>query len=345
MQIFPAIDLIDGQAVRLVRGDYEQKTVYGAEPVVTAKRFCAAGATALHVVDLDGAKSGAADNFKTVCELIEQSGMDIEIGGGIRDLNMVETYLSAGAWRVILGSAAVDRPRFSAKSAGDLRRKDRRRRGREWTGASPSRGWLDDGGVSCEEFCAKLESLGAWRRSSAPTSPATGCSAARIWNFIDKLTTEFPKLSFIASGGVSTDSDIATLKAIGLVRRNRRQGAVHRRARPCARDFDCRGGLKAMLAKRIIPCLDVQRRPRRQGRQLRGPVRRVLTRWSWRAITTDGGADELVFYDITASAEDRALFTDILNRRRARASSFRLTVGGGINYARGFRPRAQMRRG
>ena len=184
MQIFPAIDLIDGQAVRLVRGDYEQKTVYGAEPVVTAKRFCAAGATALHVVDLDGAKSGAADNFRTVCELIEQSGMDIEIGGGIRDLNMVETYLSAGAWRVILGSAAVDDPDFLPKSAGDLRRKDRRRRGREWRARHDARlarrrrrflrGVLREAGIA-------RRGRGHLHRHL----PRRDARRHRIWNFIE----------------------------------------------------------------------------------------------------------------------------------------------------------------
>ena len=214
MQIFPAIDLIDGQAVRLVRGDYEQKTVYGAEPVVTAQRFCAAGATALHVVDLDGAKSGAADNFRTVCELIEQSGMDIEIGGGIRDLNMVETYLSAGAWRVILGSAAVDDPDFLQKALETYGEKIAVgvdvKNGRVMT-----HGWLDDGGVSCEEFCAKLEALGAGAVICTDIS-RDGMLGGTNLELYRKLTKEFPKLSFVASGGVSTDSDIETLKAIGL---------------------------------------------------------------------------------------------------------------------------------
>ena len=206
MQIFPAIDLIDGQAVRLVRGDYEQKTVYGAEPVVTAKRFCAAGATALHVVDLDGAKSGAADNFRTVCELIEQSGMDIEIGGGIRDLNMVETYLSAGAWRVILGSAAVDDPDFLQKALETYGEKIAVgvdvKNGRVMT-----HGWLDDGGVSCEEFCAKLESLGAGAVICTDISRdgmLCGPSAA----FYADLQGRFPTVEITVSGGISSMSDI-----------------------------------------------------------------------------------------------------------------------------------------
>ena len=213
MQIFPAIDLIDGQAVRLVRGDYEQKTVYGAEPVVTAQRFCAAGATALHVVDLDGAKSGAADNFRTVCELIEQSGMDIEIGGGIRDLNMVETYLSAGAWRVILGSAAVDDPEFLQKAletygekiAVGVDIKD---------GFVAVKGWTETSASTCFDFCDKMKQIGV-RTLICTDISKDGAMQGTNRALYRELSARYD-MDIVASGGVSSIEDIRALRALDL---------------------------------------------------------------------------------------------------------------------------------
>ena len=140
--------------------------------------------------------------------------MDVEIGGGIRDLNMVETYLSAGAWRVILGSAAVDDPDFLQKALETYGEKIAV--GVDVNGGHVmTHGWLDDGGVSCEAFCAKLESLGAGAVICTDIS-RYGMLGGTNLELYRKLTKEFPKLSFVASGGVSTDSDIETLKTIGL---------------------------------------------------------------------------------------------------------------------------------
>ena len=113
MLVIPAIDLKDGQAVRLFKGDYQQKTVYSDHPEELAQTFEEAGAKLLHVVDLDGAKDGQAKNLETIKKIRKQTSMKIELGGGIRDLKTVQLYLEeVGIDRVILGTAALEDPEF-----------------------------------------------------------------------------------------------------------------------------------------------------------------------------------------------------------------------------------------
>ena len=107
MFIFPAIDLFEGKAVRLYKGDYAQMTVYNENPVSVAKDFAAAGTTHIHVVDLEGAKSGETPNLDTVSAIAQATGLFVEVGGGIRSMEVVDRYLGAGVSRVILGTAAV----------------------------------------------------------------------------------------------------------------------------------------------------------------------------------------------------------------------------------------------
>ena len=112
MLIYPAIDLFEGKAVRLFKGDYAQMTVYSDDPVSVAKKFKAAGASHIHLVDLEGAKGGTTPNLATVCAIKEQTGLFCEVGGGIRTMEVIERYLSAGVDRVILGTAAVTEEGF-----------------------------------------------------------------------------------------------------------------------------------------------------------------------------------------------------------------------------------------
>ena len=107
MIIFPAIDLYDGKAVRLYKGDYDKMTVYSENPPEIAADFKAKGATHMHIVDLEGAKNGDTPNFETVLAIKKTFGGFCEIGGGIRSMEVIERYLSAGVDRVILGTAAV----------------------------------------------------------------------------------------------------------------------------------------------------------------------------------------------------------------------------------------------
>ena len=112
MLILPAIDLYDGKAVRLFRGDYAQMTVYSDDPLSVARDFEAAGAEYVHMVDLAGAKDGTTPNFSTVAKIARETSLRVEIGGGIRSEETVRRYLDAGAARVILGTAAIENPDF-----------------------------------------------------------------------------------------------------------------------------------------------------------------------------------------------------------------------------------------
>ena len=212
MQIFPAIDLIDGQAVRLVRGDYEQKTVYGAEPVVTAKRFCAAGATALHVVDLDGAKSGAADNFKTVCELIEQSGMDVEIGGGIRSLETLKRLADAGAARMVLGTALVNDPELAHAAIAAVGG-ERLTAGIDAKGGEVAvSGWIEGSGVAASDLARAMGAAGFKHIVYTDIARDGMQTGIDVQAYVD-MANAFGN-PVIASGGVASLADIERLAPV-----------------------------------------------------------------------------------------------------------------------------------
>jgi len=119
MTIYPAIDLYEGKAVRLQRGDYEQMTVYSDDPVSVALGFKKAGATAIHIVDLEGARSGKPANFEIIKQIAAESGLFIQAGGGIRTTEIIEKYLKAGVKRVILGTAAVSKLGFLYEMVSD----------------------------------------------------------------------------------------------------------------------------------------------------------------------------------------------------------------------------------
>ena len=158
MKIFPAIDLLDGKAVRLKKGDYNEVTVYSDCPPEMAKTFKAAGAEWIHVVDLDGARDGSTANFATVSE-IAKVGLKVEIGGGIRSMETVQRYIDAGVSRVIIGTAAVSDPEFlknaiakyGEKIAVGVDIKD---------GMVAIKGWKEISALECFDFCEKLQREG-----------------------------------------------------------------------------------------------------------------------------------------------------------------------------------------
>ena len=135
MIIFPAIDLFKGQAVRLYKGDYAQLTVYDENPTNTAKKFISEGADHLHMVDLEGARDGGTPNFETVKEIVSATDMFVELGGGIRDMETVDRYLSIGVGRVILGTAAVTSEGFVERAV--------EKHGEKNSGRSGYQGWRD----------------------------------------------------------------------------------------------------------------------------------------------------------------------------------------------------------
>ena len=213
MNIFPAIDLIGGQAVRLVRGDYDQMTVYSNDPVSVAKGFAACGAKYLHVVDLEGARDGSTANFDTVKALIENSGLLVEIGGGIRSMDTVKKYVDAGAFRVILGTAAVTDPAFLDEALATYGDKiavgvDIR------DGFVAIKGWTEVSALTCFDFCESLQKKGVSTVICTDISKDGLLGGTNLSLYAD-MAKKFG-LNITASGGVSTVDDVSRLTEMGL---------------------------------------------------------------------------------------------------------------------------------
>ena len=213
MELFPAIDLIDGCAVRLVKGDYAQKTIYSENPAAVARSFAAAGAKYLHVVDLEGAKDGGTPNLETIRTIVKESGLLVEVGGGIRSEEVIKTYLDAGVFRVILGTAAVQNPAFleemvrkyGEKIAVGVDIKD---------GRVAIKGWTEVSEESCFAFCEKLQKIGVKTIICTDISKDGTLTGPNVE--YTKLLTEKTGLDVIASGGVSCMDDLARLHECGI---------------------------------------------------------------------------------------------------------------------------------
>ena len=213
MNIFPAIDLIGGCAVRLVRGDYDQKTVYNNDPPAVARGFEEAGARFLHVVDLDGARDGSLANFETVRRIIEGTNLFVEIGGGIRTMETVEAYVGAGASRVILGTAAVTDPQFLDEAV--RRFGDRIAVGVDIRdGYVAIRGWTESSGLDAFAFCEKMQTLGV-RTLICTDISKDGAMMGTNRELYRELAARF-SLQIVASGGVSSLEDVKALADLDL---------------------------------------------------------------------------------------------------------------------------------
>lgn len=212
MTIFPAIDIIGGRVVRLQMGDYNKKTVYSDNPSEVAKRFYDMGARYLHVVDLDGAKSKSTINFKTVESIIKSCPIKVEIGGGIRDEQSIERYISAGVMRVILGTVALTDPSFlncmidkyGNSIVVGLDIKDKR---------PAINGWLEYTDDDCFAVLKKLKDIGV------KTAICTDISKDGMLKGIDiefyKQLVLYSGMDIIASGGISSLDDIKSVMDIG----------------------------------------------------------------------------------------------------------------------------------
>lgn len=213
MYILPAIDLYDGKAVRLYKGDYENMTVYSNDPLSVAWNFQAAGAEYIHMVDLEGAKDGACPNFDVVASVAANTSLKVEIGGGIRSEETIRRYIDAGVHRVILGTAAItDWDFFSAmvakygeKIAAGADCRD---------GYVAIKGWLETSAVTCHEFCEKLDSIGVKTLICTDISKDGAMQGTNRELYAD-LAARF-KMNIIASGGVSSMDDIRSLHTMGL---------------------------------------------------------------------------------------------------------------------------------
>lgn len=212
MIIFPAIDIIGGKAVRLFKGDYDKKTVYG-EPLDVAKDFLSLGAKNIHIVDLDGAKTGDNPNFDLICKIKDKTGLFIEVGGGIRDEQTIEKYLSAGIDRVILGTVAVKNPDFVKNAVA--KHKDKIAVGIDVKdGFVAVKGWTEKSDKQLFGFCAEMVDIGVKTVICTDISKDGALNGTNS-EMYKSLSQKFP-INFIASGGVSTLSDVKTLKDLGL---------------------------------------------------------------------------------------------------------------------------------
>lgn len=212
MKIFPAIDLYEKKAVRLFKGDYAQITVYGDDPVSIARDFERQGARYLHVVDLEGAKTGVPAHLDVVKSIAENTSLFIEIGGGIRDMQMVEKYLGVGASRVILGTAAVTDEQFLKSAIAKYG--DKIAVGADIAeGKIAIRGWLEKSDYTADAFFEKMEKLGV---KTVICTDISRDGAMRGTNLaLYKSIGEKYALDIIASGGVSSIDDIRALAQAG----------------------------------------------------------------------------------------------------------------------------------
>ena len=213
MLIFPAIDLYEGRAVRLYKGDYAQMTVYSENPPELAKAFAQQGAACLHLVDLEGAKLGATPNLETVRKIRAASPLFMELGGGIRSMETVETCLDAGIDRVILGTAAATDPDFLREAlekygeriavGADIRE-----------GRIAVKGWLEKSEYDAFDFCRSMQELGVKTLICTDISrdgAMQGTNRALYRRLSEELSVDI-----VASGGVSALEDVKALRALGL---------------------------------------------------------------------------------------------------------------------------------
>ncbi len=213
MLIFPAIDLYEGSAVRLLKGDYNNMTVYSNNPVEIAKEFQKAGAQYIHMVDLEGAKNGTTPNLEVVKSVVDNTNLKVEIGGGIRSMDTLEKYHSVGVSRVILGTAAVEDEAFlkeAIKKYGDFIAvgadiKD---------GFVAIKGWVEKSNLTCHDFFKYLSELGVKTVICTDVSK-DGAMQGTNRQLYKELSSEF-SMDIVASGGVSTIEDIVALRSMNL---------------------------------------------------------------------------------------------------------------------------------
>lgn len=213
MIILPAIDLLGRKAVRLLKGDYNQVTVYSDSPLEIAEKFKSLGATHIHMVDLDGAKYGTAPNMDIVAEVAEKTGLFIEIGGGIRSMETVKKYIDAGISRVILGTAAIcdeDFLKEAVKAYGEKIAvgadvKD---------GKIAVKGWLEQSDVTLDEFFLKMQDLGVKNIICTDIS-RDGAMRGTNLELYRELSEKY-SLDITASGGVSSIEDVKRLREMKL---------------------------------------------------------------------------------------------------------------------------------
>ena len=213
MIILPAIDLFEKKAVRLLKGDYANMTVYSDNPLEIARDFVSCGATHIHMVDLEGAKDGTTPNLAVVTEIAQNTPLFTAIGGGIRTMETVEKYLNNGVDRVILGTAAVNDRAFLEQAVGrygshiavgaDVK-----------DGFIAIKGWLETSALSLEDFLRQMQALGVKNIICTDISKDGAMRGANLALY-QKLSEQFA-MDLTASGGVSSMDDVKALRKMNL---------------------------------------------------------------------------------------------------------------------------------
>lgn len=213
MKIYPAIDIFEGKAVRLKRGDYAQMTVYSDDPVSVAKDFEKTGVTNLHVVDLEGARAGEPRNFDVIAKIASQTELAVQVGGGIRTADDIEMYLNAGIGRVILGTTAVTEPWFLRDMAqqhgeaiavgADIK-----------DGLIAIKGWTELSNMEMLDFCREVIKIGVTTIICTDISK-DGMQKGPNVELYRTLKNKFP-IKLVASGGISSLDDLKKLSEVGI---------------------------------------------------------------------------------------------------------------------------------
>jgi phosphoribosylformimino-5-aminoimidazole carboxamide ribotide isomerase len=221
LEVIPAIDLRGGRCVRLLQGDYNRETVFSDDPVSVARRWEELGAPRLHVVDLDGARSGAPCEVATIERIVAAVSIPVQVGGGLRALEHANRYLRAGAERVVFGTAAVKDQRLITEAlAMDVGAVVVALDGRE--GRIQTEGWLEEGGIAVVELARQMEALGVQRVLSTDIARDGMLSEPNYASLAELVATT--SMAVIASGGIASVEQIARLAALGV------EGAIVGRA-------------------------------------------------------------------------------------------------------------------
>lgn len=213
MILFPAIDIRNGKCVRLVQGDYNKEKIYSDSPIETAKRWIDKGADYLHIVDLDGARTGNSTNRSVIKAIAQQTAVPIQVGGGIRSMNIIGEYIESGVDRVIMGTAAIDDLNFVEKAVASFGRKiavslDAR------NGYVATNGWTDTSSIKALDLLHKLEQIGV-QTVIYTDILKDGMLAGPNFEELEAMN-EATAINVIASGGISSREDVTRLSDADL---------------------------------------------------------------------------------------------------------------------------------
>ena len=323
MEIIPAIDIIKGKCVRLVKGDFKLKKVYRVNPLERAKLFERAGLKRLHLIDLEGAKEGRVKNWEIIARIAKNTNLLIDIGGGVHTEETIKKLLNLGIDRVILGTVAIKEPqklkrflkKFGSKKivvALDIKRNK-----------IGYRGWQKEIKKDINLFLNNLIKLGV-KTIICTDIERDGTLKGPNFTLYKRLTKKFPDLEIITAGGIRNKEDLKRLSKIGV------QGVIIGKA--IYENKISLNDLKFMVPKKIVPCLDcklvegkwkVVKGVKFENLILAGNPVKLAKKYSAE------GADELAMLDISASQENRKPFFDLV-KKVSKVIKIPLIVGGGI---------------